>query len=159
MTTSADTTQMRVPQTSSIALIAIEATPIISKMTSAMKLFRKAMYAERAGRRTTKEEYGISAAERSAAKLWDKTEEAFAAASQLPAASPVEADLARFCAEVAIYLDDADNAAGVDLSKFRIATQRMPQKASDLGQTIQVLLADYAKALPVSHFDDGMLAA
>lgn len=159
MTDYADTTQMRVPQTSSIALIAIEASPIFFKMTAAMKLFRKAIYAESAGRRTTKEEYGISAAERSAAKLWDKTEAAFSAASLLPAVSSAEADLARFCAHVAIYLDDADSAVGVDLSKFRLASQRTSQKASDLVQTIQVLLADYAAALPVSHFDDGMLAA
>jgi hypothetical protein len=159
MTDYADTTQMRMPQTSSIALIAIEASPIFSKMTAAMKLFRKAMYAESAGRRTTKEEYGISAAERSAAKLWDKTEAAFSAASLLPAVSPVEADLARFCAQVAVYLDDADNVTGVDPRKFRIATKRMPQKASGLVQETQVLLGDYAAALPVSHFDDGMLAA
>jgi hypothetical protein len=159
MTTSADNTQMRAPQTPSIVPITIEASPIIYKMTSAMKLFRKAMYAERAGRRTTKEEYGISTAERSAAKLWDKTEAAFAAASLLPAASPVEADLARFCAQVALYLDDADNAAVVDLRRFHLASQRMSQKASGFVQEIQVLLTDYAAALPVGHFDDDMLAA
>ena len=159
MTDYADTTQMRVPQTSSIVLTTIEASPIFSKMTSAMKLFRKAMYAQRAGRRTTKDEYGISAAERSAAKLWDKAEAAFAAASLLPVASPVEADLARFCAEVAIHLDDADNAAVVDLRKFRVSSQRMSQKASGLVQEIQALLGAYAAALPVGHFDDGMLAA
>jgi|TARA_B110000908_G_scaffold168856_1_gene224662 hypothetical protein len=159
MTISTHTTQLRVPQTSSIVPITIEASPIFSKMTAAMKLFRKAMYAESAGRRTTKEEYGISAAERSAAKLWDKTEAAFAAASLLPAASPAEAALARFCAEVAVYLDDADNAAGLDPRKFHIGSQRTSQEASGLVQAIQVLLADYAAALPVGHFDDGMLAA
>ena len=159
MTDYADTTQMRVPQTSSIALIAIEASPIFSKMTSAMKLFRRAMYAERAGRRTTKEEYGISAAERSAAKLWDKTEAAFAAASLLSAVSSAEADLARFCGQVAIYLDDADNTAGVDPRKFCVASQGMSQDSVGLVQEIQVLLTDYATALPVGHFDDGMLAA
>lgn len=159
MTTSADTTLLRVPQTASFSQTTIEASPIFSKMTSAMKLFRKAMYAESAGRRTTKEEYGISAAERSAAKLWDKAEAAFTAASLLPAVSSAETDLARFCAQVAIYLDDADNAAGLDPRKFCVASQRMSQKASGIVQEIQVLLANYATALPVGHFDDGMLAA
>jgi hypothetical protein len=159
MTDYSDNTQMRVPQTSSIVPITIEATPIFSKMTSAMKLFRKAMYAERAGRRTTKEEYGISAAERSAAKLWDKTEAAFAAASLLPVVSSAEADLARFCAQVAIYLDDADNAAGLDPINFRLVSQRTSQEAAGLVQEIQALLGDYAATLPVGHVDDGMLAA
>ena len=161
MTTSANTTLVRAPQTASDAPDAIQASPIFPQMSAALKLFSQAMYAEKAGRRATKTAFGISDVERRAAMLWDKTEAAFDTAALAHTTSQTEADLATLCARIAIYLDDAGNVRGINPRKVRLPARLTAQNAQAQAVTkaAQGLLATYVGLLPKYEMQSSLLAA
>ena len=161
MTTSADTTQLRAPQTASVAPVTFEASPIFPQMSAALKLFSQAMYAEKAGRRSAKTAFGISNVERRAAMLWDKAEAAFDTAALAQTTSQTEADLATLCARIAIYLDDAGNARGINPHKVRLPARLTAQNAQAQAVTkaAQGLLATYVGLLPKYEMQPSLLAA
>jgi hypothetical protein len=161
MTTSANTTLVRAPQTASDAPDAIQASPIFPQMSAALKLFSQAMYAEKAGRRATKTAFGISDVERRAAILWDKAEAAFDTAALVQTSSQTEANLATLCAQIAIYLDDAGNARGINPRKIRLLVRFTAQNAEAQAMTkaTQGLLATYAGLLSKYEMQPSLLAA
>ena len=124
MSITAVNTQCRVPQTSSHAnghktKPAYEASSIVLAATSALRLLRNAIHAEKAGLRSEAAQFCITDQLRRAAVAWDRVEAAFTKTACLTATTRLEAELAMLCAQIAVYLDDADNVQGINPRHFR----------------------------------------
>lgn len=158
MSITAVITQCRVPQTSSHAKgrntqSVHDASPIVLAATSALRLLRNAIHAEKAGLRSEAAQFCITDQLRRAAVQWDQVEDAFNKTASLPTANGPEAELAMFCAQIAIYLDDADNAEGINPLRFRpsvpmTSSAGARDDAAALFKVAQVLLKTYVGLLP-----------
>lgn len=83
---------------------------------------------------------------RNAAVLWQRAETAFADAASLPMTTQSEVDLVNLCAQIAVYLDDANNAGSIDPRRFR-ATSSGGQTALLIAEA-KSFLSRYATMLP-----------
>lgn len=169
MSITAVITQSSVPQTSSYAngnnaKPVHEASSIILAATSALRLLRNAIHAEKAGLRSEAAQFCITDQLRRAAVAWDRVEAAFNKTACLPTTTRLESELAMLCAQIAIYLDDADNAQGINPRRFRASVPMtssagVPDPATALFKVAQVLLKTYAGLLPSSVEQRSLQAA
>ena len=94
---------------------------------------------------------------RNAAVLWEQAEVAFADAARLPMTTHSEVDLVNLCAQIAVYLDDANNAGGIDPRRFRATSSG--GKAALLIAEAKGFLTRYATMLPTDCHAQTLQAA